>query len=85
MTKSVNQFRKRLPEILEDAENGLTPLCRELIAEKYEQLKVLDDEIKTHDRRINQLCKDNDLSRRFLDILGIGPLATIYAAAYRYW
>ena len=79
--KSVNQFRKQLPEILEDAENGLTPLCRELIAEKYEKLKALDDDIKAHDRRINQLCKDHDLSRRFLEVPGVGPLTATYAAA----
>jgi transposase len=81
MAKSVNQFRKRLPEILDDADNGLTPLCRELITEKYEQLKQLDNDIKAHDRRINPLCKDNDLSRRFLGIPGIGPLTATYAAA----
>ncbi len=81
MAKSVNQFRKQLPEILEDGENDLTPLSRELIAEKYEQLKILDTEIKAHDRRINRLCKDNALSRRFLEVPGIGPLTATYAAA----
>ena len=81
MHKSINQVRKRLPEILEDAENDLTPLSRELIAEKYEQLIQLDADIKAHDQRINQLCKDNDLSRRFLKVRGVGPLTATYAAS----
>jgi transposase len=38
-------------------------------------------EIKAQDQRINRLCNANDLSKRFLDVPGVGPLtATIVAA-----
>ena len=40
--KSIKQLRKQLPLIVEDAENNLTPLSRELFAEHYERLVVLD-------------------------------------------
>lgn len=81
LPQGINQVRKQLPLILEDAENGLTPLSRELFAEQYEQLKVLDDDIKARDRRINRLCQQNALSRRFLEVPGIGPIiATIMAS-----
>ena len=49
-----------MPLILEDAENNLTPLSREMFAEHYERLAVLDDEIKTQDQRIKRLCQAND-------------------------
>jgi transposase len=81
LPQGINQVRKQLPLILEDAENGLTPLSRELFAEQYEQLKVLDDDIKARDKRINRLCQQNELSLRFLEVPGIGPIiATIMAS-----
>ena len=72
--KSINQLRKQLPLILEDAENNLTPLSREMFAEHYERLVVLDDEIKTQDQRISRLCQAHELSKRFVEVLGVGPL-----------
>lgn len=81
INQGIKQVRQQLPLILEDAENGLTALSRELFAEQYERLKALDDEIKAQDQRVNRLCNANELSKRFLDIPGIGPLtATIVAA-----
>ena len=58
--KSIIKVRQQLPLILEDAENDLTPLSREVFAEQYEDLTVLDEEIKIHDRRISRLCNSND-------------------------
>lgn len=81
LPQGINQVRKQLPWILEDAENGLTPLSRELFAEQYEQLKALDCDIKAQDSRIHRLCQQNALSRRFLEVPGIGPIiATIMAS-----
>jgi transposase len=74
----IHQVRQQLPSILEDADNNLTPLSRELLNERYEQLVQLDDAIKQQDRRMSRLCADNDLSKRFLDVPGVGPMiATI--------
>lgn len=81
LPQGVNQVRRHLPLILEDAENALSALSRELFAEQYEQLKWLDDDIKLQDSRIHRLCQQTTLSRRFLDVPGIGPLtATIMAS-----
>jgi len=81
LPQGVNQVRRYLPFILEDAENSLSALSRELFAEQYEQLKWLDDDIKSQDNRINRLCQQHTLSRPFLEVPGIGPLtATIIAS-----
>ena len=72
--KSINQLRKQLPLILEDAENNLTPLSREMFAEHYERLVILDDEIKSQDQRIRRLCQANELSERFTEVRGVGAL-----------
>jgi transposase len=79
--QGINHVRKELPLILEDAENGLTTLSRELFAELHEKLKALDTNIKEHDARISRLCTQNERSKRFLEVPGIGPIiATIVAA-----
>jgi len=72
--KSINQLRKQLPLILEDAENNLTPLSREMFSEHYERLVVLDEEITNQDQRIIRLCHANELSQRFTEVRGVGPL-----------
>ena len=79
--KSINKVREQLPLILEDAENDLTVLSREVFAEQYEKLTALDEEIKTQDRRISRLCNNNALSRRFLAVPGIGPMTASIAAS----
>jgi transposase len=54
INQGIERFREQLPLILEDAENGLTALTRELFAEQYEKIKTLDAEIKAQDQRINR-------------------------------
>lgn len=79
--KGIKKVRVELPLILEDAENDLTDLSREMFAEQYEKLVVLDEEIRHQDRRITRLSNSNPLSQRFLDVPGIGAItATIIAS-----
>ena len=49
INQGITQIREQLPLIVEDAENGLTDLSRELFAEQYEKIKTLDAEIKAQD------------------------------------
>lgn len=83
INKGVSAVRKALPEILEDAENGLTTISRELFAELLEELRDLDQRFKQCDRRIQSLNQDNEVCQRLDGILGIGPLiaSATYAAA----
>lgn len=77
----MNQLRKQLPGILEDGDNDLSALGRRLFAEPYHALKALDEAITALDREINAVCLQNALSRRLIDIPGIGPLTAVLAAA----
>lgn len=81
ISQGITRIRQQLPLIVEGAENGLTDLSRDLFAEQYEKLKALDDEIKAQDQRINRLCNANQLSQRFLDVPGVGPLSATMVAA----
>ena len=79
--QSINKFRQQLPLILEDAENDLTPLSREIFAEHYARLVALDEEIKLQDQRMSALCKSDELAKRFLEVPGVGPMAATIVAA----
>jgi transposase len=81
IAKGINSVRRELPFILEDADNGLTTLSRELLAEQYQQLKALDKTIKEQDQRIGRLCQQNRQSQRFLAVPGIGIITASLIAA----
>ena len=83
INKGVAAVRKRLPEILEDAENGLTARSRELFAELLEELLTLEQRFGQCGHRIAAMNQDNEVCQRLDEILGIGPItaSAIYAAA----
>jgi len=53
--EGINYLRRRLPEILEDAENGLTARFRQWLSELYEALCALDERIQRYTQEIMTL------------------------------
>ncbi len=82
LNKGVAAVRKGLPEILEDAENGLTSLARELFAELLDELRDIDQRFAQCEQRIKSLNQNNEVCQRLDEILGIGPIiaSATYAA-----
>ncbi|HIL99126.1 MAG TPA: IS110 family transposase [Pseudomonadales bacterium] len=74
LPQGVAVITKRVPELLEDAENGLPVLARSLLAE----LKEAHDELIVRARRMESLLKawhkTNEASQRLESIPGIGTL-----------
>ena len=68
-----HQVRSRIPEILQDAHNGLNPLFRELLHGLYEELVRLDERIGEYDHRIEQLAEQDTRAKALMSIPGIGP------------
>ena len=81
--QGVKAVRQALPEILEDAENGLTSLTRELFAELQEELQAIDQRFQRCEKRIQLLNQAHEVCRRLDEVLGIGPIiaSATYAAA----
>jgi transposase len=76
--KGVSKVRKALPRILEDGENELTGVTRELCYELYEELIKLEERIELYEKKIDQIFKNNPLCQKFAEIEGVGPItATI--------
>lgn len=80
--QGIRVLRHRLPEILEDAENPLTPDTRALLAMLRQELVHLDARVAWFDQEILALGRDHEACRRLQTIPGVGPvIATALVAA----
>jgi len=70
----VAAVRRHVPLFLEDAENELTALSREVFADLYAQLRLLDEQIKHYEQRIQGLVKASPLCRQLMSMPGVGPV-----------
>src|SRR5210317_1110944 len=66
--KGVATLRRKIPEILEDAENGLSLGFRNLLARRYEQLVELEGHIAFYTKELERLSKQDDACQRLQTI-----------------
>lgn len=80
--KGISYVRQQIPSILEDAENELSFLFRELLIDLYDEMVHLDQRIKTLEIKLETLCANSPDCQRLLTIPGVGLLsATALVAA----
>jgi transposase len=72
--QGIERFRQALPRLLEDADNGLPVLAREVIAELQERLRDLDQRIAAYDSRLTGLARQSDAARRLMQLEGVGAV-----------
>lgn len=72
--QGITHVRKQLPSILDDAENGLSQLKRELLQEEYMNLLHIDTRINALTRKLTIIAKEREDCRRLLQIPGVGPM-----------
>jgi transposase len=72
--KGLGHIARGLPEILEDGENALPGMMRQLIERLGEQLKALDRQVGEMQRQITLWHRENEQSSKLEDIAGIGPI-----------
>lgn len=74
--------RKVMPGILEDGENMLSTVAREMLSDLYEYLCYLDKRLKAADQQIMAFYKVNIECTTLTKIAGIGPqcATALYAA-----
>ena len=80
--KGISYIRKQIPLILEDAENGLTVLFRELLNGLYEEMAHLDKRIEKLEKKLETIAANNEACKLLLTIPGIGLLT---ATARGHW
>jgi transposase len=82
MNRGIATARRLLPEILEDAQNGLSAMSRDMFAELRDELLDLDQRMTRCERVIKAVNKSNPHCQRLDAIVGIGELTATatYAA-----
>jgi len=71
-----------VPQVLENAENGLTVSARETISELFDLLREVDRRGGVFDRRIDEAFRASPLAQRIARIEGAGPkISTAVVAA----
>ena len=74
MPQGIRFLAKKLPEMLEDAENGLPGMSRELFSRLFDHFRELDRQIDELQVQIQAWHREDSKSRRLQGIPGIGPL-----------
>ena len=67
-------LRRAIPDWLEDAENGLTFLFRQLLQGLWGDLSVLDQRMTELDKQIAKIAQEDPTARRLQQLRGVGPL-----------
>jgi transposase len=80
MPRGVHILRRRIPELLEDAENGLSTLFRRLLNQGYLQLCELDVHIEAYSEEVKRFSREDDACRRLQTSPGFVPMVS---SAYR--
>jgi transposase len=72
--QGIKSLTQKVPEILEDAENGLPGVSRQLISRLFEHFRELDRQMNELEAQIQAGHREDTKSRRLEAIPGIGPL-----------
>ena len=67
-------LRKAIPDWLEDAENGLSFLFRQLLQGLWGDLYALDQRMTELDKQIAVIAQEDPAARRLQQLRGVGPL-----------
>lgn len=71
--QGLGALRRRVPELVEEAGNGLPLSMRELLTREREELVRLDERVKEFDAQLDALAREDERCRRLQTIPGIGP------------
>src|SRR6267143_4225388 len=75
-------LQQRMPLILGDAEQNLSPLLRQLLDQLWQEWKVLASQIEAISGQIERIAQQDAVCQRLQQIPGVGPLvATATVAA----
>ena len=73
VAQGIGTLLRRVPELLEDADNGLPFAMRELLAGEREELVHLNERVKRFDAQLDAFARADEACRRLQTIPGVGP------------
>lgn len=72
MPKGRYPAQKEIPLILEDAENGLPDLARQMIHNLWQRILQTNEQILMYDRELARLVREDNVAKRLMTIPGVG-------------
>jgi transposase len=72
--KGVSALKRALPQILEDADNGLSGLMRALLSEQLERWRTLECQIAKYQRKLTLAAREHERCSALMEVPGIGVL-----------
>jgi transposase len=72
--KGASALKRALPQILEDAHNGLSGLMRSLLNEQLERWRTLEREIAEYQRKLTLAAREHERCAALMEVPGIGVL-----------
>jgi transposase len=82
MRKGVSVVRREVPELLGDADNGLSERFRTLLFRQYQRFLGIDEELSWYKDQLTIEVKTDDTCRRLSDVPGFGP---VVSSAFKSW
>ncbi len=82
VNRGISALRRTVPELLEDPNNELTWVARELFNELSQEFIVLDERIEQLETKLKAFAKENHICQIAQSVVGIGPITALalYAA-----
>ena len=70
-----------LPDIIEDSDNGLSGLMRELMRDLFERFKLAEQRLSRYDELVTKLVEQDERCQRLAELPGVGPLTATAVVA----
>lgn len=74
MAKGRYAAQHAIPDILEDAENGLPSLARRLLHDVWQRIQQINQQVLAYDREMEAQARQNESASRLMTIPGIGAI-----------
>lgn len=78
----LNTLREQLPDALEDAQNELTTVARQILSELFDDLIQVSNKYKRISKEIAQLSQKIEPSKRLINLPGYGVLSATMVYAH---
>jgi len=76
VAQGICHVRRGIPELLEDADNGLSDLFRDLLMRRYRQFVELDEHIAFYTDQLERLSRQDEACKRLQTVPGFGPIVS---------
>ncbi len=81
MPRTLSQLYKKIPEILEEYDNELSPFVRCSVARQLEHLQSVEDQITLIEQELSRWAKTQPACQRVMKVPGVGLMTATYLVA----